>query len=196
MWQLKETTEPQPTLGDKLGIPIRESPLLHKLAEHGLTTTKELAAAAIGRGCYHYSAFAGGLQKDAPAITNEELAIALLSPCHLYEPQLIRIGSQLLSYPECDAEMLLKLAIEEQCASVLKHIAECGHKTEPELPFWKKLLEPLQEWKSSSEYTNIHISRFRSETGIVNPKTPDFPKIIWLRPSRNLRKQPNNDNGS
>lgn len=173
-----------PTLAAKLGIPTHLSLLLRKLAKHGLKTPKELAAAAVGRGCFHYEDFAGGLQIDSPAISNEELAIALLSPCNPYQPQLIRIASQLLSSPDTNLRTLAQLAIEERCAPILKYIALCGSKTEPDLPFWNDLLSLLGDCKAAPSGVMPHISRFRSETGIVNPKRPLDPKIIWLRPSR------------
>ena len=172
-----------PTLAEKLGISQTDSALLPKLALHGLNTPEKMAIAAITRGCDHYS-YPGIQIIHAPAISDEELAIGLLSPNHTYEPRWIRVASQLLSSPDCSPALLAKLAIQEQCASVLKYIAECGHKTEPDLPFWKELLEPLENWKSAGQDIKIHISRFRSETGIVNPRTPDFPKITWLRPIR------------
>ena len=103
-----------PTLADKLGTTRHVSLLLWKLKNHGLTTPKEIAAAAIDRGCRHYAPFAEGLHKEALGITDEELAIALLSPCHPYEPQLIRIGSQMLSGENSDPAKLAHLAILER----------------------------------------------------------------------------------
>jgi hypothetical protein len=172
----------QPTLAEKLGTTCHVSPLLLKLKSHGLATPKEIAAAAIDRGCRHYAPFAEGLHKDAPGVTDEELAIALLSPCHPYEPQLIRIGSQLLSGESTDPAKLAHLAILERCGPIIKYIAQCGQETEPDHPFWPAILTRLQDYEPAPASIMSHISRFRIETGVTNPRRPSDPKIIWLRP--------------
>jgi len=172
----------KPTLAQKLGMTCHVSPLLLKLKRHGLATSKEIAAVAIGRGCRHYTPFAEGLHKDAPGISDEELAIALLSPCHPYEPQLLRIGSQMLSGETIDPGKLTRLAVMERCEAMLRYIAECGQKTEPEMPFWKTILDKLQSYRSAPASVMSHISRFRIEVGVTNPRRPNDPKIIWLRP--------------
>ena len=172
----------QPTLAEKLGTTPHVSPLLLKLKSHGLTTPREIAAAAIDRGCRHYAPFAEGLHKDAPEITDEELAIALLSPCHPYEPQLIRIGSQMLSGENSNPGKLAHLAIMERCGPVIKYIAQCGQITEPDLAFWPAILDRLHAYDPAPASVMSHISRFRVETGITNPRRPNDPKIVWLRP--------------
>ena len=180
----------QPTLAEKLGTTRHVSPLLLKLKNHGLVTPREIAAAAIDRGCRHYAPFAEGLHKDVPDITDEELAIALLSPCHLYEPQLIRIGSQMLSGDNSDPKKLARLAIMERCGPVIKYIAQCGQITEPDLPFWPAILTRLHAYDPAPASVMSHISRFRIETGITNPGRPNDPKIVWLRPiKRNSPEQ-------
>lgn len=172
----------QPTLAQKLGTTRHVSSLLLKLRSHGLVSPKEIAAAAIGRGCNHYAPFAEGLHRDAPGITDEELAIALLSPCHPYEPQLIRIGSQMLSSESTDPAKLSRLAILERCAPIIKYIAQCGQKTEPDHPFWPAILSRLHDYQPAPASVMSHISRFRIETGITNPRRPNDPKLVWLRP--------------
>jgi hypothetical protein len=109
--------------------------------------------------------------------------MALLSPALPYEPQRIRIGAQLLSAPSNNPKALTKLAIQDRSASVLKYIAECGKQAEPELPFWTEILDQLKNHQAAPKNIVSHISRFRSETGVIDPKTPSAPKIIWLRPS-------------
>ncbi len=122
---------------------------------------------------------------SAPGITNEELAVGLLSICHPYEPLFIRVASQLLSAPGSNPKTLTRLAAMERCIPILKHIATCGKTTEPENPFWTTILENLPESEHRAPefpVNAIHISRFRSETGITNPFDPNQPKIVWLRP--------------
>jgi hypothetical protein len=177
-------TVAKPTLAEKLGMTPHVSPLLGKLKKHGLATPEDIAAAAIDRGCWHYAglfASEGMTTKDTSAISDEELAIALLSPCHPYEPMLIRVGSQMLSGKNSDPLELARLAIMERCESVLRYIAECGKKTEPELPFWQTILDTLPPCKPFPK-EDVHISRFRIETGFTNPFKPNTPKVTWLRP--------------
>lgn len=189
--------EPQKTgkssrcLAYKLGMVPHLSPLLRKLAKHGLKTPEEMAATAVARGCRHYAnmpAWEDIEPVPAPEIPNEELAVGLLSPCHPYEPLFIRVGSQLLSALGSNPKILARLASMERCAPVLKYIAKCGQATEPDNPFWTTILEnlpksehPLPEFPESA----IHISRFRIETGITNPFKANQPKIVWLRPLDN-----------
>ena len=175
----------KPTLAEKLGMTSHVSPLLGKLKKHGLATPEEIAAAAVARGCWHYAGMAA-LERttpiDPPGISDEELAVALLSPCHPYEPQLLRIGSQMLSGETIDPGKLTRLAVMERCEAMLRYIAECGQKTEPEMPFWKTILDKLQSYRSAPASVMSHISRFRIEVGVTNPRRPNDPKIIWLRP--------------
>lgn len=175
-------------LATVLGTIPHLSPLLRKLAKHGLKTPEEMAAFAVARGCRHYANMPKWKDIEAlPAheISNEELAIGLLSPCHPYEPLFIRVGAQLLSSPESDPRTLARLAGMERCVTTLRYIAACGNQTEPENPFWQAILEnlpttshPQPEFPES----RVHISRFRAETGITNPFKPVAPKAVWLRP--------------
>jgi len=178
------STVAKPTLAEKLGMTSHVSPLLGKLKKHGLATPEEIAAAAVARGCWHYAGMAA-LERttpiDPPGISDEELAVALLSPCHPYEPMLIRIGSQMLSGKNSDPLELARLAVMEGCESVLRYIAECGQKTEPDLPFWQIILNNLPPCAPFPK-EDIHISRFRIEVGITNPFKPNTSKITWLRP--------------
>jgi hypothetical protein len=176
------------TLASKLGTVPHLSHLLRKLAKHGLKTPEEMAACAVQRGCHHYAnmpAWKDIHSPPTPEISNEELAIGLLSPCHPYEPLFIRVGCQLLSEPQTNPKALAHLAVTERCCPILKYIATCGKETEPDNPFWAAILKnlpvsdhPQPEFPKSS----IHISRFRAETGITNPFKPSLPKVVWLRP--------------
>lgn len=179
------------TLAQKLGIMPHLSPLLRKLKKHGLKTPEEMVACAIGRGCSHYANMPNW--KDiqalpAPEISDEELSIGLLSPCHPYEPLFIRAGCQLLSTPLSNPKTLARLAGMERCVPTLEYIATCGKETEPDNPFWTTLLEslPITEHPHPEfPKTSIHISRFRAETGITNPFKTNMQKTLWLRPKSN-----------
>lgn len=179
---------PKVALASKLSNIVHLSLLLRKLAKQGLDTPEKMAGCAVARGCSHYANMPKwkDIQPlNLPEISDEELAIGLLSPCHPYEPLLIRIGSQLLSAPQSNPNTLARLATMERCLPILKYIARCGKETEPNNPFWTEILgntpnsnHPQPEFAK----THIHISRFRTETGITNPFKPDLPKTVWLRP--------------
>ena len=175
------------SLATKLGTIPHFSLLLRRLAKHGLKTPEEMAACAVGRGCHHYANMPKWRDiqtSPAPEISNEELAIGLLSPCHAYDPLLIRVGAQLLSSHQSNPETLVRLAEMERCVAPLKYIATCGRDTEPENPFWQDILQYLTtKRRTHPEFpeSSIHISRFRSETGITNPFKPGAPKVVWLR---------------
>lgn len=183
----KEEKSPNP-LAYKLGTVPHISPLLRKLAKHGLKTPDQMAATAVARGCRHYANMPAWKNVEpvlAPGITNEELAVGLLSICHPYEPLFIRVASQLLSAPGSNPKTLSRLAAMERCIPILKHIATCGKTTEPENPFWTTILEDFPKTEHRlPEFpaTAVHISRFRTETGFTNPFDRYQPKIVWLRP--------------
>ena len=175
------------TLAAHLGVPCHVSPLLAKMRRLGFPTSRAFAALAVARGCHHYAAFADpdiavNTVKSAE-ISDEELAIALLSPANPYDPMLIRIGSQMLSGPKCDPSKLVRLAIQERCTSILKGIAECGKVTEPHEPLWARILERLPICQSIPSGVLPHPSRFRIETGILHPKRHDDVRVRWLRPT-------------
>jgi len=152
----------------------------------GLGTPRRMAALAVKRGCRHYGTYAdSSVPMDtlaSAALTDEELAIALLCPANPYDPVLIRIGAQVLSAPHCKPEKLVHLAIQEKCTSVLRHIAECGNATEPDEPFWHVLLENLPVGAPIPDGVMPHPSRFRIESGISNPRRTLEPRVRWLRP--------------
>ncbi len=164
------------------------SPLIAKLYRLGVTHASELAALATQkRGCTYYGPATRGIK--APVISetelsNEELAIALLSPLWLYEPINIRIGAQRLS-SGCEVPKLIRLAQEEGTTAVLNHIARSGQEVEPENPFWREIVQQLPDTKSPEPARELlHRTRFSWETGITNPFKPDQPMRGWLRPSK------------
>ena len=176
MLQYKRMSE---TLAQKMGNVPHISPLLKKLQRAGIASPDEMGAAAVQRGCFHYVNCFPAAAKSAPEISDEELAIALLSPANPYNPMYLRVGSQLLSKDSCNPEKLVALAKQERCESVLKHIAELGAETEPDNPFWKYLVAGLARYPNPKQWVMPHKSRFRIEAGIVNPLRPQ-PKIQWL----------------
>ncbi len=180
------------TLAKKLGTNEHHSLLLRKATEVGLHGTAELIGLAIARGCRHY----GGGSEPVPAtppsrktFADEELAIALLSPCLPYSPRAVRVGAQMLSSRSNRPERLALLARRERAENIVRHIAAAGQQTEPAELFWQELLAALPLASPFRSFLPAgvlpHPSRFRSEAGITNPFDPvtgGGPQVTWLRP--------------
>ncbi len=164
------------------------SPLRAKARRLGMDAAISLAALAVRRGCRHYAPYVESIGATAPPVsetdlTNEELAVALLLGSWEYDPVLIRIAAQLLAGKSMSPDRIARLAEMERCASAIVYIARWGEATEPGNAFWKKLLALLRAHRSASAGAMPHPSRFRSETGMVDPRHPDMPRVQWLRPS-------------
>ena len=181
------------TLARKLGIPEQHSLLLRKASRIGLHDASELIALAIARGCQHYR---GGPEVvptkplSRAAFSDEELAIALLSPCLPYHPRAVRVGAQMLSGHGNQPRRLALLARKERSENVVRHIAAAGLSTEPHEPFWNELLAalpPASPFRSAPPAGVLpHSSRFRAETRHTDPSDPAThggPRMIWLRPA-------------
>lgn len=178
------------TLAKKLGIPLHYSLLLRKARDLGLHSASELIALAVERGCRHYEGGPETLSAAAPSrdsFSDEELAIALLSPCLPYSPRAVRVGAQMLGSSRNQPRRLAFLACKERTETVVRHIAEAGHQTEPNEPFWNELLAALPPSPMPPTGVLPHPSRFRSETGLTDPSDPltrGGPQVKWLRPSK------------
>ena len=180
-------------LARKLGTPEHRSLLLRRASKVGLHGASELIGLAIARGCHHYR---GGPEPipTAPlshaAFSDEELAIALLSPCLPYSPRAVRVGAQMLGSVGNRPQRLALLARRERAENVVRHIAEAGQHTEPQKTFWQELLAalpPVSPFRSALPAGVLpHPSRFRVETGLTTASdrvTRCGPRTIWLRPS-------------
>ena len=182
------------TLAAKLCAPEHYSLLLRKASEAGLPGADALAGLAIARGCRHYQ----GGPESLPAFpvsqavfSDEDLAIALLSPCLPYSPRSLRIGAQMLSSRSNQPRRLALLACRERAENIVRHIAVAGQQTEPQEVFWQELIAALPPSSSPLRSTVPdgvlpHPSRFRLEAGLVHPSNPAVgsgPWTTWLRPS-------------
>jgi len=121
---------------------------------------------------------------DESQFSNEELAIALLSPTHPYSPHTIRLGAAMLGAEANSTAMLTSLAMVERCEMVVRYIAKAGLQFEPDSPFWHQLLENLPETREPEEGVLPHPTRFVSMTGF----TRVGPGIVtvWIRPRADL----------
>jgi hypothetical protein len=155
------------TLATKLGTTVHFSPLLRKARGLGLSTPKDLWTLAVQRGCRHY------WQGDEPegelvpqtALTNEELAIALLNSAGSYSPHSIRCGAAMLGAIGNDPALVAKLAIWERSEAVVRFVAECGRKFEPHNSFWGELLDRLPGCGVPKEGVMPHPTRFVAMSG-------------------------------
>ena len=179
------------TLAGKLGMPGHHSLLLRKAAQFGLRGTSGLIGLAVARGCQHYQ---GGpepvlsLPPSRATFSDEELAIALLSPCLPYSTRAVRVGAQMLGSRGNQAQRLALLARRERAEAVVRHVATAGQQTEPQELFWSELLAALPPTPSRcmaiQAGTLPHPSRFRLETGrtrLIDPGRGDA-RSTWLRP--------------
>ena len=109
--QLKDQA-PTVTLARRLGDTAHVSGLailLARLSGAGDRLPDWLLKSAVERGAKHYQRdFAPSLPPDNPAITDEEVGIALCMGQMPSEPWLIRAAAQLLSSPRVDPQRLAR----------------------------------------------------------------------------------------
>jgi hypothetical protein len=163
-----------------------ESPLLQKANGLGLESVELLEGLAVARGCWHYRAPGLVLPSTVSEVdfSNEELAVALLSPCLPYSPHTLRVGGAMLGAENNQVEILAALAVTERCISPIRYIARAAGQIEPDNSYWKRLLNSLPESPEVKDGVMPHPSRFVSMTGIT--RTGSRPVAIWIRPRPDL----------
>jgi hypothetical protein len=180
------------TLATRLGTTAHLSPLLMKARRLGLADAQDLERLAVSRGLRYYDSHGDSRKECHPSSTspqngsdgelsNEELAIALLSPAAPYSQQRIRIGAAMLAAEANQPESLAALALRERCGSIVRYIAECGHDVEPKNSFWDKLLDLLPAEDSAPPTDDLpHPTRFVAMTGITRAGVGNIKQ--WIRP--------------
>lgn len=173
------------TLSHLLGTTPHLSPLLRKARRLGYATSDDLQRLAVLRGCFHY-----GLPEDKPEeiedcgrdrLSNEELAVALVSAGSDGGAHHIRVAAQLLGAPGLHASSVARLARMERCVPILRYIAEAGLRDdEAGADFWKTLLQLLPMSKPIAEGRMPHPSRFMSQPGWTPASRPPR-RASWLR---------------
>jgi hypothetical protein len=113
--------------------------------------------------------------------SNLELAIALLNPALLYDPQAVRLGAAMLSAEENRPEEIARLAVMERCERVACYIAEAGRKFEPENLFWATLLQLLPPTVPPRSGVLPHPTRFVAMTGFTRRGVETV--VEWIRPT-------------
>jgi len=174
------------TLGEKLGLPPGTSPLIEKARGLGLSSGELLEALGVARGCRHYNlASDAEVELSEASFSNEELAIALLSPELPYSPRGIRIAANLVGAAGNRPRVLAELATAERAVEQLRYIANAGHSFEPQNSFWPELLSFLPESPVLETGIMPHPTRFVSMTGMTRNGVEKV--IVWLRPLNSSR---------
>ena len=171
-----------PTLAERLGTTPHISPLLQKAKRFGLRSPELLEGLGVARGCQHY--WSPELV-SVPAVSesdfsNEELAVALLSPCLAYSPHTIRVGAAMLGATGNDITLLARLAVAERCVTQIRYVAGAARQFEPNNPFWRQLLDALPQSPPLKDGVMPHPTRFVSMTGMTRAGVR--PVTIWNRP--------------
>ena len=173
------------TLAARLGTTTHVSALLYKARRLGLATPDDLANLAVQRGCRHYShdGVPAGELATREQFSDEELAMALLNVALPFDSHAIRCGAAMVSAEGNSPKRLAWIAKLERSEQVLRYVAECGKKFEPENPFWIELLALLPVTPPPKDGALPHPTRFISMTGYVRGIGR---KIVtqWERPRR------------
>ena len=157
------------------------SPLLERVRKLGLSLPLDLERLAVMRGCDYYERDLGPRHTPLGEVplTNTELAIALIIPALRPTAREIRLAAALLGAPDVRAEDLAALAVEENCADVVRYIAQSARRFEAENSFWQALLDRLPNVKIEANRLP-HPTRFVEMTGIDRGKVGMFTR--WIRP--------------
>jgi hypothetical protein len=175
-----------PTLAEELGTMARNSPLLQKARRPGFASATALKSLPVARGCWHYRP-PGVLDPpsvDESQFSNEELAIALLSPSQPYSPPTIRLGAAMLGAVGNDPEKLIRLAKSEGSEIMVRYIAKAGRQFEPENSLWRDLLEELPETREPEDGIFPHPTRCVSMTGFT--RSGPGKVTFWIHPRADL----------
>jgi hypothetical protein len=179
-----------PSLAHRIGASAHLSPLLQKARRLGVLDPRDLESIALARGLRYFGhpgnqPDEGSQHRAIPArdhslFTDEELALALINPAAPYSLTRIRMAAALLAADGISAATIIRLARQERCESVVRHIARCGNTVEPENPFWHTLLQNLPDTPPANPDALPHISRFVALSGITRNGRQN--SMQWIRP--------------
>jgi hypothetical protein len=157
----------------------------------GLPDPEDLERLAVLRGLRYYDSHGDSTasspgQSQPPtaslhdSFTNEELAVALISPAAPYSMQRLRMGAAVMAADGNDPEMIARLAKWDRSESIVRHIASCGQRAEPDHPFWSQLLDTLPESAPLPVDALPHLTRFVAMTGLT--RSGKGQTMQWIRP--------------
>lgn len=178
------------TLANRLGTGTHLSSLMQKAKRLGVQSPNDLERIAIARGLQYFGqssdptherlAKPSMLALDPKNFSNEELAIALMSPSLPYSLTRLRMAGAMLGAEGVSALEIRRLARLERCESIVRHIAECAFTVEPHQPFWTSLLEYLPHSPPLAPDILPHLSRFVAMSGL--DRTGRANRMQWIRP--------------
>ena len=160
-----------PTLAHKLGDTAHVSGLAIQLARQsgaGEHLPEWLLKVAVQRGAKHYQRdFDVSLPPDNPAISTEEIGVALCLGQMPDDPWLVRAAAQLLSSPQVDPQRLARLAEMERVEPVLLHIAAACERVDKEFEPWATLRRILHPRRTVRTDALPHWTRFAILPGLT-----------------------------
>lgn len=170
------------TLARRLGDTTHVSGLAILLARSsgaGDRLPEWLLKIAVERGAEHYQRdFDPSLPPDNPAISDEEIGVALCLGQMPDDPWFIRAAAQLLSSPQVDPQRLARLAMMERAETVLLHIAnaceQAGETSEP----WATLRRQLHPRRPLRADVLPHWTRFAVLPGLTRD---GYAPAQWLK---------------
>lgn len=182
-----------PTLANRLGTTQHLSPLLMKAKRLGLENFEDLERLAVHRGLRYYDLFGDSTtlstgHNQPPALpshdsfTNEELAVALLSPAAPYSMQRLRMSAAMMAADGNDPTTIARLAKWDRSEAIVRYIASCGQMAEPDNPLWSQLLAELPESTPHPHDALPHFTRFVAMTGIT--RAGKRPLMKWIKPEQ------------
>ena len=164
---------------------------MHKAKRLGMRAPEDLEHMAIARGLRYFGRVPqttndprneSAVSTPRPEhFSNEELAIALMSPTLPYSLNRLRMAAAMLGANGISAEKILRLARLERCEIIVRHIAECASHVEPAHPLWQTLLHCLPAPPPLAPDILPHPSRFVAMSGL--DRTGRNPHTQWIRPS-------------
>ena len=171
-----------PTLAHKLGEVPHVSGLLRRIAQlcsAGERLTDWLLKVAVERGANHYRRdLDPALGADLPAISDEEIGVALCLGQNPYNLDALRAAAQLLSSSRTDVARLCHLAVQERCEPVLLHIAGISGKHAPAQEPWATLRKQPRPRPIPNTDALPHWTRLVSHTGVT--ANDGSPRTDWL----------------
>jgi hypothetical protein len=137
-----------------------------------------LLKVAVERGARHYGRpFDPALPPDNPAVSDEEIGIALCLGEQSYDLDRLRAAAQLLSSARVDATRLCRLAVQERCEPVLGHVAAIAGRYAPDQPPWDEVRRRLRPRPVPRTEALPHWTRLVSHSGMTRQRVA---RTDWL----------------